>query len=93
LATDPEEACLEALAEYVCEPYGIRSPLAVPKGVEVTLRGAPGQGCTFILNHNPDEVVLTLPGQAYQDLVRDRWLPQEMTLAGKDVLVLRPGDG
>jgi beta-galactosidase len=88
LASDPEAALLEALVEYVCEPYAIRPPLAVPQGVEVTQRGADGQVCTFILNHNPEEVLITLPAEANRDLVRSQSLPGQISLAGKDVLVL-----
>jgi beta-galactosidase len=89
IATDPDEAFLDAFYDRLLDEHGIRSTLAAPKGVEVALRERDDGRLLFVLNHNPEPARVQLPADAtYRELLGDRTVSREIELAAYDVRIL-----
>jgi len=83
VATQADDAFLDAFVGGLLEEHGITAPLAAPPGVEVATRGA----CTFVLNHTSEVAHVELPHQ-YRDLLRGMEVTGTLALAPRDVRIL-----
>lgn len=71
LGTRTEETYIKRLLAEVCRKAGIRPPLATPPGVEVVRRRTEGGTFLFVLNHNQEEITLTLDATTKDFLTGD----------------------
>ena len=69
VASDPEQPFIDGFVKYLCDLKGIKAPLEVPPGVEVTQREKESRRFTFVLNHNETAVEIDLGEKACFDLV------------------------
>ncbi len=91
VATDPEDAFVEYLAERLLGDHGLTAPLAAPPGVEVAVRARDGQRVLFVLNHTAAEAHVPLaPSTSYRDLISNTSLTGTLTLGPRDVRILAP---
>jgi len=88
IASDPEQGFVDGFVKYLCDLKGIKAPLAVPAGVEVTQRVKGDQQFTFVINHNETTVEINLGETAYTDLITLKEKRGLVSLAGRDVLIL-----
>ncbi|MDD9147954.1 beta-galactosidase [Sporolactobacillus sp. CQH2019] len=88
VGTDPEEAYLKKLIRGIVADVRLAPPMAVPEGVEVTVRESKTAGYYFILNHTDQEKRFVLEGE-YEDLLTGTREKQLITLAARDVKVLK----
>jgi beta-galactosidase len=88
VASDPEPRLVQDLLQQLCVNQGIRAPLAVPSGVEVTQRFKGNQEFTFILNHNDFEVRINLNRKRFLELITKQEQQGLLKLKAKDVAVL-----
>jgi len=93
IATDPDDRFLADFMGYLCDCKGLRAPLDVPPGVEVTRRFKAQKAFTFILNHNNYAVNIDLKDKKYYDLISSEEKEGGLVLEAKDVAILeeRPG--
>jgi beta-galactosidase len=95
IASDPEAGFLKSLVKYLCDQKGIKAPLEVAAGVEVTqrfkgeARGQTREEFTFLLNHNDEEVTVHLKDGCYTELLSGQEWRGEKALNGKDVAILQ----
>lgn len=87
IATRPERQLLDQMLGMVLAELGIAAPLTVPEGVEVTQRYAGDQGFIFVLNHQLDDQMITLP-EPMRDLLTGQVYEQRMSLTGRGVAIL-----
>jgi len=83
VATQTDDAFLDAFVGGLLEEHGITAPLAAPPGVEVATRGE----CMFVLNHTSEVAHVELPHQ-YRDLLRGMEVTGTLALAPRDVRIL-----
>jgi beta-galactosidase len=76
---------LYAFFDEVAPDYPMKK---IPAGVEVTQRRGKKQRIVFILNHTTERQTITLP-KACLDLITDKKIGPEVTLAANGVLILR----
>ncbi|MDI9451282.1 MAG: beta-galactosidase [Limnochordia bacterium] len=88
VASDPEQPFIDGFVKYLCDLKGIKAPLEVPPGVEVTQREKESRRFTFVLNHNETAVEIDLGEKACFDLVTQTEKRGRVRLAGRDVLIL-----
>ena len=72
LGTRPEEAYVARLLLQARHEAGIKPPPQAPPGVEVVRRRTRESSFLFVLNHNPEEIVLPLETGAEDLLTGDR---------------------
>jgi beta-galactosidase len=91
LATDLEQAALSGFLKYICDDAEVFSPLLhAPHGVEVMPRvTSVGQTQLYVLNHNTDSVVATLPHGDFRDLLSDETVSGEVELPRFGVRILQ----
>jgi len=89
LASDPDEAFLEAFFAELCRVKGIDPVLETPKGVEAVQRVKGDRVFTFVLNHNPEPVEVDLGAEIQQDLLSGSEVSGRATIPGRGVLILR----
>jgi beta-galactosidase len=95
VASDPEAGFLNGFMKYLCDQNGLKAPLEVPAGVEITQRlkgdaGTSGQEeFTFLLNHNDNGVTVHLKDGSYTELLSGQDWVGERVLKAKDVAILR----
>lgn len=65
VATDPEQQFVDQFVKYLCELRGLKPPLDVPGGVEVTQRHKGDQEFIFVLNHDRAEAEIDLGCKKY----------------------------
>lgn len=73
----------------VCEEAGITRALQVPEGVEVTARSRGTERLWYLLNHNETPATVQLPTPTEELLTGEKRTAGEITLASKDVVILR----
>jgi beta-galactosidase len=61
VATRPAPPLIDGLIAWIIDDLTLAAPLSAPPGVEVTRREGAGHSYTFVLNHNPSPVRVTLP--------------------------------
>jgi beta-galactosidase len=90
LATQPEEAFRQRLLTQLCQEAGLTPLLEAPPGVEVSRRLTPdARNIYFLLNHNQQEVTLSLPDGHFRRLPQGETLSGQVRLAPYDVAVLQ----
>jgi beta-galactosidase len=87
IATDPDDAFLDALTGQLLDRHGITAPLPAPPGVEIAVRERDGQQLLFVLNHTDDVAHLELGG-TFRDLLRDMRVTGRLAMAARDVRIL-----
>jgi beta-galactosidase len=87
LASEPEDAFLDAFYGRLLDEHAIRAAIEAPPGVEVAVREGRGGQLLFVLNHTPKARTLEL-GTDYRDLLRDETVSGTLTLDPYDVRVL-----
>ncbi|HKM18237.1 MAG: beta-galactosidase [Firmicutes bacterium] len=88
VATDPEQQFVDQFVKYLCELRGLKPPLDVPGGVEVTQRHKGDQEFIFVLNHDRAEAEIDLGCKKYLDLISGKEKQGRIRLPGLDVLIL-----
>ena len=88
IASNPEERFVADFVGELCRENGLKAPLAVPAGVEVTQRVKDGAPFTFVLNHNDFNVQLDLGQEKQTDLLTDNKLSGIVELESKGVMIL-----
>jgi beta-galactosidase len=88
IASNPEESFVAGFIGSLCAAKGLKAPLEVPEGVEVTLREKEGSRFLFVLNHNGGSVEIDLGAALRTDLLTDRKLSGRFELESKGVLIL-----
>ncbi len=89
VASDPEERFLDAFYSRVLAAHQIAPLLAVPAGVEVTLRETTERQLLFVLNHTAGDVSVELPaGQRFWDHLGQSIVADTLMLAGYGVAML-----
>ena len=87
LGTRPEEAYTAQLLLQACHEAGVKSPLEAPPGVEVVRRTSGERSFLFVLNHNQEEVTLSLD-TSVRDLLTGDSHRSQLTLKPLGVSVL-----
>jgi beta-galactosidase len=77
-----------AVVQYALAEAGVKPVLETPDGVEAAMRCKNGDCILFLLNHTDEPRTVALPFPAL-DLLNGRHVEGSVTLAPKDVLVLR----
>ncbi len=90
VATKLERPGMRRVLEAALAEAGVRPMVAgLPEGVEAVTRGtSPGTRTTFVLNHRPDPVTVTLEHPVV-DLLADRPAATELSLGARGVALLR----
>jgi beta-galactosidase len=81
-----DDASFAALLERISAAAGVAPVAAVPRGVEVVRRSGEQGSWLFVLNHTPDEQVVSASGH---DLVADAPVGPHVVLAAGGVAVVR----
>ena len=89
VATASDEKFYRKFLKDVCEEAGIRPALQVSEGVEVTARSRGEQKLWYLLNHNETPATVQLPVPTVDLLTGEKREAGEITLAPKDVMILR----
>lgn len=90
VATSPEAAFLQDWLPKVSAARGIKPLLAsAPDGVETSVRAKDGVNYLFVLNHNADDVTVSLDGAGGTDLLTGKLLAGEMMLPGRDLWIIQ----
>jgi beta-galactosidase len=93
LASDPEDAFLDAFYGRLLDERGLHAPLEAPAGVEVAVREGRQGRLLFVLNHTSRPATLDLSTTSYRDLLRDETVSAALTLDPYDVRVLAQPEG
>lgn len=88
LATKPDRTALELLLDEVVQAAGVQPPLAVPAGVEATLRASDRASFLFLLNHGPKAVRIALGERRGRDLLTSHACRQTLSLEAMGVAVI-----
>jgi beta-galactosidase len=89
IATDPDDAFLDAFYAGLLEDHGIRAPLTTPAGVEVAERvNRDGHRLLFVLNHTSSPQRVDLAAGVYQELLSGTTIAGALTLGATDVAIL-----
>ena len=88
IASNPEDAFLDAFYSSVLAEKGIQPVWKAPAGVEIAVRQKEDQSFVFVLNHNAQAVDVDLGSGTFHDLLQDSATSGAFTLAPYDVRVL-----
>jgi beta-galactosidase len=88
IATVPEQDFLRDFFADLCAAHGVKAPLAVPPGVEVTRRVQDGRTILFLLNYGRQPVRVKLGRKRRRDASTGARRSGRIDLQAKDVLVL-----
>ena len=92
IGTASNETFYQKLLTEICENAGVKPVLETPELVEVTSRENEKGKYLFVLNHAEEEKTVQLPGN-YKDILTGKsYHNGELTLAKKDVAILRVED-
>lgn len=89
VATASDEKFYRKFLKDICEEAEIQPALQVPEGVEVTARSRGEQKLWYLLNHNETPAMVKLPFSTEDLLTGESRTAGEITLAPKDVVILR----
>ena len=89
VATAAEDRLLADLAGKIIDQLGLKAPLEVPQGVEVTRRVKEGRDVLFVISHLMDETTIDLGPGPRTELLTGAQLRGSVTLPAGDVLVLQ----
>lgn len=88
LATQPEEAYLDAFVGDILQEKGIATTYSAEEAVEIRTREKGGQKIIFVINHADADRRANLGTDTYTDLLTDTQVSGVQTLSGRAVLVL-----
>lgn len=92
LATKPSAEGLDAILEQICiEHANVNPVLETPDGVEATLREQGDNRFLFLLNHNDEEVSISLNRHKGKEILSGKEISDTMTLAPLDTVVIKIG--
>jgi beta-galactosidase len=89
IGTHPEPAFLRSFLADVCVDCGVRPPMRVPAGVEVTTRTNESGEFLFLLNHNTTIQFVDIGPRIRRDLLTGEMIKGQCQLAPRDVRVLQ----
>ena len=89
IGTHPEPAFLRAFLAEISVDCGVRPPMRVPSGVEVTTRANEQGEFLFLLNHNPTNQFVDIGPRARRDLLTGETVQGQCQLGPRDVRVLQ----
>ena len=87
IGADLDAASLARVLRTLSGLAGVKQPLDVPPGVEVTLRHAGDKQWIFVLNHTAVSQSVSLP-KTYTDLLTGKTRTGKIDVSGYDVQVL-----
>jgi beta-galactosidase len=88
LGTELEPAFYDELIRHLAEKAGVRAPLDVPEGVEVTRRSGGGKDFIFLLNHGAEATAIDLTGFHGQEMLTGRTAAGSWSLPARGVAIL-----
>ncbi len=88
LASTPDDAFMDRFYGEILQEQKIQPLLETPAGVEVTERRKDGHSILFVLNHTPQPVTVSLPEQAYCELLSDEIVRDYLKLDSFGVKIL-----
>ena len=88
LATELDDTGLAVILDSICKKLGVKAPLDVPPGVEVTLRENGKQRFLFVLNHNNNPVRILLGKQTGCELLSGENAKISLALPQHEVAVI-----
>jgi beta-galactosidase len=89
IGTQPEATFLRAFLAELCVDCGVRPPMRVPAGVEVTSRFNEHGEFLFLLNHNTTIQFVDIGPRIRRDLLTGEMIKGQCQLAPRDVRVLQ----
>jgi beta-galactosidase len=89
IGTHPEPSFLRAFLAEICVDCGVRPPMRVPAGVEVTTRSNEHGEFLFLLNHNPTIQFADIGPRIRRDLLTGEMVKGQCQLGPRDVKVLQ----
>ena len=89
IGTQPEPAFLRPFLTEICTDCGVRPPMRVPAGVEVTTRSHAQGEFLFLLNHNSTIQFVDLGPRIRRDLLTGEMIKGQCQLGPRDVRVLQ----
>jgi beta-galactosidase len=89
VGTHPEPAFLRSFLAELCVDCGVRLPMRVPAGVEVTTRSNEHGEFLFLLNHNSTIQFVDIGPRIRRDLLSGEMIKGQCQLAPRDVRVLQ----
>jgi beta-galactosidase len=88
IGADLDAATLARVLRTLSGLAGIKPPLEVPPGVELTVRGAGNKQWIFVLNHSSVPQSLSVP-KSFTDLLTGETLTGKLDVSGYGVRVLK----
>jgi beta-galactosidase len=88
LGSDAEAAFLDDFYGSLAQTYGLQPALAVPEGVEVSVRYKDHQALLFVLNHHPETVEIDLGDRHFNDLLNREPVHTKLVIEGYGVHLL-----
>jgi beta-galactosidase len=89
IGTQPEPAFLRSFLAEICTDCGVRSPMRVPAGIEVTTRFNEHGEFLFLLNHNGTIQFVDIGPRIRRDLLTGEMIKGQCQLGPRDVRVLQ----
>jgi beta-galactosidase len=89
VGTQPEPGFLRSFLAEICADCGVRSPMRVPAGVEVTTRFNEHGEFLFLLNHNATMQFVDIGPRIRRDLLSGEMIKGQCQLAPRDARVLQ----
>ena len=89
IGTHPEASFLRAFLAELCVDCGVRPPMRVPAGVEVTTRSNEHGEFLFLLNHNTTMQFVDIGPRIRRDLLTGEMIKGPCQLGPRDVRVLQ----
>ncbi len=89
IGTQPEPSFLRSFLAELCVNCGVRPPMRVPSGVEVTTRSNEHGDFLFLLNHTTTIQFVDIGLRARLDLLTGEWLQGQCQIGGRDVRILQ----
>ncbi len=89
IGTHPEPSFLRAFLGEICVDCGVRPPMRVPAGVEVTTRSNEHGEFLFLLNHNSAIQFVDIGPRIRRDLLTGEMVKGQCQLEARDVRVLQ----
>ena len=89
VGTQPEPGFLRSFLAEICADCGVRSPMRVPAGVEVTTRFNEHGEFLFLLNHNATLQFVDIGPRIRRDLLTGEMIKGQCQLAPRDARVLQ----
>ena len=89
VGTHPEPSFLRTFLGEICVDCGVRPPMRVPAGVEVTTRANEHGEFLFLLNHNPTIQFVDIGPRVRRDLLTGEMIKGQCQLGPRDVRVLQ----